>query len=52
MKTYYLISVNFRGGISYQASGSYRKMRKLSRECWHRVTSISDYHKAERLHGN
>ena len=45
-KTYYLIALNSNGSISYLASGSYHAMKKLDREAWHVVTSISDYSKA------
>ena len=51
MRTYYLITVNSDGSISYRAEGSYRAMRKLSRESYHTVTSISDYHKAVARYG-
>ncbi len=51
MRTFYLITVNSNGSISYMAQGSYRAMRKLSRESYHIVTSISNYDKAVARYG-
>jgi len=51
MKTYYLITVNSTGNVSYKASGSYYAMRKRSCEPWHRVTSISHPDKAAARYG-
>lgn len=50
-KTYYLITVNSNGSISYMNSGSYRAMKKLDRESYHIVTSIEDYDKAKKKFG-
>ena len=51
MKTYYLISVNFRGGVSYMASGARRAMEKRAIHSYHVVTTISDPAKAARKYG-
>ena len=51
MKTFYLITVNSNGSITYACSGSYRAMRKLARESYHIVTSIENYDKAVKKYG-
>lgn len=49
--TWYLITVNYNGTISYMAEGTYRQMKRLDKESFHRVTSIGDYDKAKRKYG-
>ena len=51
MKTYYLITVNCDGSISYMADGTYSQMQRLNKQSFHRVTSIKDYSKAVKKFG-
>jgi hypothetical protein len=48
-KTYYLITSNSNGSLSYMAKGTYRAMRKLCREGYHHVTSIDDCNYAKAM---
>lgn len=51
-KTWWLISVNHDGSISYMREGSYHELKKVNKHHFHHVTSICDPDKARKVFGH